>query len=294
MASAIKLLATQMEAMEASFLTIFFEAANKIANLTESKLFFLMESSDGIRKIGGHPELKLAFETGGLSHRSGDVLLDEDEGINITTSGIEGYPDSNSAQSAQSKKRKSTDSIENQADSTAKCRRQEIEDLVVTAIKKEDCDGDPADRGDDLIELEFTDDELEKSRASFFKEKGAELEVSSFSARPGTSKSFDKSAKVKRDSKSVCPSSGIISRMCPCCLGPGWVKVDKHPGRSEVWEHFVRRSEPTALESQCLTCHKVFTGAVTTTLRYHMEKVHGVSVAKKPPSYVPKKDDNTA
>ena len=182
MASAIKLLATQMEAMEASFLSIFFEAANKIANLTESKLFFLMESSDGIRKIGGHPELKLAFETGGLLHRSGDVLLDEDEGINITNSGIEGYPDSISAQhsaqhsahSAQSKKRKNTDSIENQADSTAKCRRQEIEDLVVTAIKKEDCDDDPADRGDDLIELEFTDDELEKSRASFFKEKGKE------------------------------------------------------------------------------------------------------------------------
>lgn len=294
MASAIKLLATQMEAMEASFLTIFFEAANKIANLTESKLFFLMESSDGIRKIGGHSELKLAFETGGLLHRSGDVLLDEDEGINITTSGIEGYPDSNGSHSAQSKKRKSSDSIENQADSTAKSRRQEIDDLVVTAIKKEDCDGDPTDRGDDLIELEFTDDELEKSRASFFKEKDAELEVSSFSARPGTSKSFAKSAKGKRDSKSVCPSSGIISRMCPCCLGPGWVKVDKHPGRSEVWEHFVRRSEPTALESQCLTCHKVFTGAVTTTLRYHMEKVHGVSVAKKPPSYVPKKDDNSA
>ena len=79
MASAIKLLATQMEAMEASFLSIFFQAANKISNLTDSKLFFLMETSDGIYKIGGNSDLKLLFQAGKLAPRNSDVVIDEED-----------------------------------------------------------------------------------------------------------------------------------------------------------------------------------------------------------------------
>lgn len=79
MASAIKLLATQMEAMEASFLSVFFTAANKIALLTDSKLFFLMETSDGVHKIGGNQELKFLFQSAKLLPRNSDLVFDEEE-----------------------------------------------------------------------------------------------------------------------------------------------------------------------------------------------------------------------
>ena len=77
MASAIKLLADRMVEMEKSFLAIFFEAANKIATSTESKLFFMMESSDGIRSIGGNPELLALFHIGALLPKNTDVTLDD-------------------------------------------------------------------------------------------------------------------------------------------------------------------------------------------------------------------------
>ena len=78
MASAIKLLANRMEEMEKSFLAIFFEAANKIAISTESKLFFMMESSDGIRTIGGNEELQELFQIGALLPKNTDVILEDD------------------------------------------------------------------------------------------------------------------------------------------------------------------------------------------------------------------------
>ena len=67
-----------MEAMEASFLSIFFEATSKIADLTESKLFCLMETSSGIWKIAGHPDLKFAFKSGNLLPRNNEVDLDNE------------------------------------------------------------------------------------------------------------------------------------------------------------------------------------------------------------------------
>ena len=78
MAAAVRLLASQMEAMENSFLTIFFEAANKITESTDSKLFFMMETSDGIRKVGGNRELKYLFRVGGLTPRDDDVIIGDD------------------------------------------------------------------------------------------------------------------------------------------------------------------------------------------------------------------------
>ena len=77
MASAIRVLATEMEEMENSFLAIFFEYTNKIAELTQSKLFVVMESSDGLRRIGGHTKLKRAFQSGALSGHQSDVVMDE-------------------------------------------------------------------------------------------------------------------------------------------------------------------------------------------------------------------------
>ena len=79
MASAIKFLATRMEEMENSFLSIFFEAASKVAESTESKLFFMMESSDGVRKIGGNRELKKLFQLKRLLPQKTDVTLGEDK-----------------------------------------------------------------------------------------------------------------------------------------------------------------------------------------------------------------------
>ena len=77
MAAAVKFLANRMEEMENSFLSIFFEAANKIADSTESKLFFMMESSDGIRKIGGCQELRELFQIGALLPQNSDVIMGE-------------------------------------------------------------------------------------------------------------------------------------------------------------------------------------------------------------------------
>ena len=76
MASTIRLLA-QMREVENSFLTIFFEYTSKIAELTQSKLFVVMETSNGIRRIGGNKELKQAFLSGTLSYCQGDVVMDE-------------------------------------------------------------------------------------------------------------------------------------------------------------------------------------------------------------------------
>ena len=78
MAAAVKILANRMEEMENSFLTIFFEAATKMAQSTESKLFFIMESSDGIRKIGGTSDLKQVFYAGRLFPRNSDVAIGMD------------------------------------------------------------------------------------------------------------------------------------------------------------------------------------------------------------------------
>ena len=81
MASAIKFLATRIEEMENSFLTIFFEAATKMAESTESKLFFMMESTEGIRKIGGNKELKKLFYVGKLQPRNSDLTIGDDANV---------------------------------------------------------------------------------------------------------------------------------------------------------------------------------------------------------------------
>ena len=81
MAAAVKILANRIEEMENSFLTIFFEAATKMAQSTESKLFFIMESSDGIRKIGGTSELKQVFYAGRLFPRISDVAIGMDDSM---------------------------------------------------------------------------------------------------------------------------------------------------------------------------------------------------------------------
>jgi len=65
-----------MEAMENTFLTIFFDAATKMADMTSSKVFFLMETVDGTRKIGGHPDMLSAFTLATLLPRPSDIVID--------------------------------------------------------------------------------------------------------------------------------------------------------------------------------------------------------------------------
>ena len=83
-ALAVREIVTQIES---SFLSIFFDAASKMANLTESKLFLLMESAEGRRRIGGDRRLTRAFRNGRLlptpadqtisSERIGEVKNDD-------------------------------------------------------------------------------------------------------------------------------------------------------------------------------------------------------------------------
>ena len=181
MAAAIKLLATQMEAMEASFLSVFFEAANKIANLTDSKLFFLMESSDGVRKVGGHKELKLAYELGELSSLNNDIEINDKafEGSTPTPS-VESFPDSNN------RKRKMNHPLEKQTGSKSKYCREDVKCQETSVVKmeeekeeeeaeeeeEEDVDASP-NYDDDLVDQGSSDDEREKSRGSTDKTKGS-------------------------------------------------------------------------------------------------------------------------
>ena len=173
MAAAIKLLATQMEAMEASFLSVFFEAANKIANLTDSKLFFLMESSDGVRKVGGHKELKLAYELGQLSPRNNDIEIDG-KAFEESTPSLESYPDSNN------RKRKMNHPLDKQTGSKIKYCREDEKCQETSVVKmegeKEEEGEEEVDEEDDVgaspIDLDFSDDEHDKSRGSTDKTEG--------------------------------------------------------------------------------------------------------------------------
>jgi len=79
MANSLVTIASQIESIETAFLAIFFEAASKMANLTESKLFVILESSRGGRKIAGDRQLKRAFKMRDLAPRIDDVELDDAE-----------------------------------------------------------------------------------------------------------------------------------------------------------------------------------------------------------------------
>ena len=66
-----------MSDMESSFLTIFIDAASKMADLTKSKLFVVFQSSDGSRQIGGNNELVSTFQSGFLMPQPSDGVLGE-------------------------------------------------------------------------------------------------------------------------------------------------------------------------------------------------------------------------
>ena len=108
MASAVKFLATRMEEMENSFLTIFCEAASKIAQSTESKLFIMMESSDGIRKVGGNCELKALYQLGRLLPQTSDLVLGDDEQTVCRPETVESFVGFKN----KSRKRKKDESVE--------------------------------------------------------------------------------------------------------------------------------------------------------------------------------------
>ena len=63
--------------METSFLKIFTNAAAKMADLTESKVFIVFESSDGSRQIGGNQELVTSFQSGYLLPQPTDEVIGE-------------------------------------------------------------------------------------------------------------------------------------------------------------------------------------------------------------------------
>ena len=73
MADIIKQLVTQMES---AFLSVFLDAASQMANLAESKLFVVFESSNGQRRIGGNDQLLADFKAGQLLPRITDELLE--------------------------------------------------------------------------------------------------------------------------------------------------------------------------------------------------------------------------
>jgi len=73
MADIIKQLVKQMES---AFLSIFLDAASQMANLAESKLFVIFESSNGQRRIGGNDDLLAEFKVGQLLPRITDQMLE--------------------------------------------------------------------------------------------------------------------------------------------------------------------------------------------------------------------------
>ena len=178
-----------MEAMEASFLTVFFQAVNKIADLTDSKLFFLMETSDGVHKIGGNPELKFLFQAAKLLPRNSDVVFDEEEveeGFEKMSSSSE-TPFSKITSALKdrprlqlhSRKRKSKDfhPIEfNASNAEGKfAKRSKSDDFSIKkTIKVENLELDLATVGVEQAEdvengasdLEYTDDEPDRSQTS--------------------------------------------------------------------------------------------------------------------------------
>ena len=180
MASAIKLLATQMEATETSFLSILFEAVSKFAELTESKLFFMVESSDGVRKVGGHNELKMAYEMGRLLPQNNDILIDDK--AQETTLDADSYADTNDRCSWESRKRKGSLS-ERQMVFPVKRRREEMKDPSASTVKveegeKEGGDGGRAGYDEDMLEFDFTDNGDEKTLSLKCKKKGKKTDGS--------------------------------------------------------------------------------------------------------------------
>lgn len=71
MADAIKMLVMQMES---AYLSVFVDAASKLADLAESKLFVVFESSNSRRRIGGDDELA-DFKAGQLRPKITDERL---------------------------------------------------------------------------------------------------------------------------------------------------------------------------------------------------------------------------
>ena len=148
MASTIRLLATQMEDMENSFLSIFFESANKIAELTQSKLFVVMETSDGLRRIGGDPEMRRAFQLGTLRPRPSDVEVDEEEN---SRSSHKSHTSSMPEREPLSRKRKSLERYESNSSKYSR-GESELEDspedvFVLEDVKLKNLDDGVVDDG---------------------------------------------------------------------------------------------------------------------------------------------------
>ena len=84
MATSIKSMVTQMET---AFLSIFCDAAMQVANLADSQVFLLFESSEGCRRIGGDDSMLADFQAGRLFPRSTDQLFEKaGKGVPLRTS----------------------------------------------------------------------------------------------------------------------------------------------------------------------------------------------------------------
>ena len=72
MAASVKMLVSEMES---AFLSVFFDAAFRMASLADSKLLVVFESSEGWRQISGDDSLLADFQAGQLFPRSTDKLI---------------------------------------------------------------------------------------------------------------------------------------------------------------------------------------------------------------------------
>ena len=161
MASAIRFLATRMEKMENSFLSIFFEAASKIAESTESKLFFMMESSDGVRKIGGSHDLRKLYEIGQLSPQNTDVAFEAVE----TNHDSNQQESSNSFLGLSNENRKRKNYKDELTEAVANRRQKRFRHLPSNYVPVKEEDGDAKDLVDEDAlgeDVEREEDILEK------------------------------------------------------------------------------------------------------------------------------------
>lgn len=283
MASAVKLLATQMEATETSFLSILFEAVNKFADLTESKLFFMVESSDGVRKVGGHNELKMAYEMGRLLPQNNDIVIDDK--AEEATLDTESYAD---RCSWASRKRKGSFS-ERQMDLPVKHRREEIKDPRASTVKVEEGEEEGGDGGragydEDMLEFDYTDNGDEKTLSLKCKKKGLKLDDPELVNGKKSKRKLDL---ANGERSSVCPNSGSTSSSQLVAsssskfmdalrqLSPA-VSRKTIPRILEAYFTIKTLGDDGRVEANCKTCNKVIKGNITSTsnFRSHLQRTH--------------------
>jgi len=126
--------------METSFLSIFLDAAMQVANLADSQVLILFESSEGCRRIGGDDSMLADFQAGQLLPRATDKLFEKaGKSIPLRTSVMPGTDFDQRASQERQKEADSANQSSNyifngQEPALLKKRRQNSDDAATTDV----------------------------------------------------------------------------------------------------------------------------------------------------------------